>query len=94
MTRTGASPRLCAHSPEPFVEVHPADAKAAKLADGGFAKVTTQHGSVILKVAITDGQQRGSIFAPIHWSDATAAACPHRRHWSRRRTIPFPASPS
>ncbi len=23
MTRTGMSPRLCAHSPEPFVEIHP-----------------------------------------------------------------------
>jgi assimilatory nitrate reductase catalytic subunit len=47
--------------------------KARKLTDGGFAKVTTPFGSAILKVAVTAGQQRGSIFAPIHWSDATAA---------------------
>ena len=73
MTRTGLSPRLCAHSPEPIVEVHPADAKLAKLIDDGFARVTTESGSAVLKVAIRDGQQRGSIFAPIHWSDATAA---------------------
>jgi assimilatory nitrate reductase catalytic subunit len=73
MTRTGLSPRLCVHSPEPFVEVHPADAEASALSDGGFAKVTTQHGGVILKVSLQSGQQRGSIFAPIHWSDATAA---------------------
>jgi assimilatory nitrate reductase catalytic subunit len=73
MTRTGMSPRLCAHSPQPFVELHPDDAKAAKLADGGFAKVTTAHGSAILKVSVGVAQQRGSIFAPIHWSDATAA---------------------
>ncbi len=72
MTRTGGSPRLSAHSPEPFVEVHPADAAAAKLADGGFAKITTPHGDVILKVLVRPGQQPGSIFAPIHWSDATA----------------------
>ncbi len=73
MTRTGLSPRLCAHTPEPIVEVHPADAKLAKLVDEGFARVTTESGSAVLKVAIRDGQQRGSIFAPIHWSDATAA---------------------
>ncbi len=73
MTRTGSSPRLCTHSPEPFVEIHPADAKAAKLADGGTAKITTAYGSAILKVRFDDGQQPGSIFAPIHWSDATAA---------------------
>src|SRR5207247_908446 len=29
MTRTGKSPRLAAHLPEPFVEVHPQDADAA-----------------------------------------------------------------
>jgi assimilatory nitrate reductase catalytic subunit len=73
MTRTGLSPRLCAHSPEPIVEIHPADAKIAKLDDGGFAKVTTDSGCTILKVSISEGQQRGMIFTPIHWSDATAA---------------------
>jgi assimilatory nitrate reductase catalytic subunit len=73
MTRTGMSPRLGSHSPEPFIEIHPADAMARKLTDGGFAKVTTPFGSAILKVAVTAGQQRASIFAPIHWSDATAA---------------------
>lgn len=73
MTRTGTSQRLCAHSPEPFVEIHPNDAAAAGLDDGGFARITTQHGSAILKVATTAGQQSGLIFAPIHWSDTTAA---------------------
>ena len=72
MTRTAMSPRLCAHSPQPFVEIHPDDAQAAGLADGGLAKVTTQYGSATLKVFCHAGQQRGSIFAPIHWSDATA----------------------
>ncbi len=73
MTRTGLSPRLCAHSPQPFIEIHPDDAKAAGLGDGGLAKVTTQHGSATFEVFHHAGQQRGSIFAPIHWSDATAA---------------------
>jgi assimilatory nitrate reductase catalytic subunit len=73
MTRTGLSPRLGAHSPEPFVEIHPDDARATRLADGGFAKVTTQYGTALFKVVIRHtGQRRGSIFAPIHWSDATA----------------------
>jgi assimilatory nitrate reductase catalytic subunit len=73
MTRTGLSPRLCAHSPAPFVEIHPADAAAAKLVDCGTAKITTRYGSAILPVSFAAGQWRGSIFAPIHWSDATAA---------------------
>jgi assimilatory nitrate reductase catalytic subunit len=74
MTRSGLSARLGTHAPEPFVEVHPADAKAMDLADGGFAKVATRLGSCVLKVTISDRQRRGSLFAPIHWSDATASA--------------------
>ena len=73
MTRTGQSPRLGAHCPEPQVDIHPDDAAMAGLQDGGFARVTTQHASTVLRVCIRPGQQRGSIFAPIHWSDATAS---------------------
>jgi assimilatory nitrate reductase catalytic subunit len=73
MTRTAMSPRLCAHSPQPFVEIHPDDAGTAGLVDGGFAKVTTPHGSATLKVLWHRGQRRGSIFAPIHWSHTMAA---------------------
>ncbi|HEY6259890.1 MAG TPA: nitrate reductase [Xanthobacteraceae bacterium] len=74
MTRTGQSPRLAAHVAEPFVEVHPEDAGAMGLADGGFARVSTEHGACILKVLVTDNQRRGSLFVPIHWSDETASS--------------------
>jgi assimilatory nitrate reductase catalytic subunit len=73
MTRSGLSARLGTHTPEPFVEVHPADAKALDLADGGFAQVATPWGSCLLKVAVDERQRRGCLFAPIHWSDATAS---------------------
>jgi assimilatory nitrate reductase catalytic subunit len=72
MTRSGKSPRLAAHSPEPLVELHPDDAQRTGIADGGFARVTTPHGSAVLRVCVRPGQRPGSIFAPIHWSDATA----------------------
>ncbi len=74
MTRSGLSPRLSVHLPEPFVEVHPTDADAAGLSDDGFARVTTSYGDCVLKVSISEGQQRGSLFAPIHWSDQTASS--------------------
>jgi assimilatory nitrate reductase catalytic subunit len=73
MTRTGRSPRLAMHLPEPFVEVHPTDARAAGLGDGDFARVATAQGSCIMKVMISEGQQPGSLFVPIHWSDETAS---------------------
>ncbi|WP_036260454.1 nitrate reductase [Methylocapsa aurea] len=72
MTRTGLSPRLAGHAPDPFVEVNPADARRLDLVDGGFARVATAYGSAVLRVAVTEAQVPGRIFAPIHWSDATA----------------------
>src|SRR6478752_317427 len=76
MTRSGKSPRLAAHSPEPMVDIHPDDASRTGITDGGFAKVTTPHGGAVFRVCVRSGQQRGSIFAPIHWSYSTAAdAC-------------------
>jgi len=74
MVRSGASARLALHSPEPFVEINPADAHACGLAAGGFARVATQHGEVVLRVVITEAQRPGSLFAPIHWSAATASS--------------------
>jgi assimilatory nitrate reductase catalytic subunit len=74
MTRTGTSPRLGAHLPEPFVEVHPDDAARHGLADGSFARVTTDHGQCTLKVVVSPRQQRGMLFAPIHWSEANASS--------------------
>jgi assimilatory nitrate reductase catalytic subunit len=74
MARSGLSPRLANHLPEPFVEIHPDDAARYGVVDGGFARVTSQQGSCVLKVMVKEGQRRGAIFAPIHWSDETASS--------------------
>ena len=37
-------------------------------------RVATQHGCAILKVALHEGQQRGMLFACIHWSGETASS--------------------
>ena len=74
MTRSGLSATLASHRPEPFLEIHPADAKTHGLTHDGFAIVRTPHGACILKVVICAGQQRGSIFVPIHWSDLHASS--------------------
>lgn len=73
MTRTGASPRLARHQPEPFVDINPADAADIGVEDGGFARVHTQWGGCVLRAHVTNSQPRGQIFAPIHWTDETAA---------------------
>lgn len=73
MTRTGLSARLSAHIAEPIVLVHPDDAARFGLVDKSFARITTIHGTVVLKVALDPGAQLGSLFAPIHWSAENAS---------------------
>ncbi|MGH6935910.1 MAG: molybdopterin dinucleotide binding domain-containing protein, partial [Methylocella sp.] len=72
MTRTGLSPKLASHVPDPFVEVNPDDASKLGLSDDGFAFVCTANGSAVLRVNITAAQVKGRIFVPIHWNDETA----------------------
>jgi assimilatory nitrate reductase catalytic subunit len=73
MTRTGLSPRLTAHTEEPFLGVHPDDADFLNLKDGDVAKVSSLHGEACLRVLIDSGQRPGEVFAPIHWSRMNTA---------------------
>jgi assimilatory nitrate reductase catalytic subunit len=74
MTRTAKTPRLLAHIAEPFVEVHPADAARDGLTVAGLATVRSAHGTAIVRVQVSDRQQRGSVFVPMHWTDQLASS--------------------
>ncbi|NWH07115.1 MAG: molybdopterin-dependent oxidoreductase [Alphaproteobacteria bacterium] len=73
MTRTGKSARLSAHIAEPFLDIHPEDAARETLSDADLCEVISAHGKLILRVRINEGQQRGGLFAPIHWAEPFAA---------------------
>ncbi len=73
MTRTGTSPRLTAHYGEPFVEIHPDDARAAGIAPATVARLDGAHGAVLLRALVTERQQPGSLFVPMHWTDQVAS---------------------
>jgi assimilatory nitrate reductase catalytic subunit len=74
MTRTGLSPRLSQHRREPLVEVHPDDAAPLGLSDGCLARVSTSAGNSIFRVSLDDGQQRGGLCIPMHWTDQTSSS--------------------
>jgi assimilatory nitrate reductase catalytic subunit len=69
MTRTGLSPKLSRHREEPLVEIHPRDAGELGLKDGDIARVSTAQGESRFRVALNEGQRRGELFTPIHWTD-------------------------
>ncbi|EIJ35129.1 molybdopterin-dependent oxidoreductase [Thiothrix nivea] len=74
LTRTGISPRLSAHSSEPYVEMHPCDARDQGLQEGGIARIHNALGEIRVRVKTSRNQQRGSLFVPMHWSDQFSAS--------------------
>jgi assimilatory nitrate reductase catalytic subunit len=74
MTRTGKSPRLAGHQPEPFVELHALDAARFRLASGDLAEVSTADARIVVRVAVSDAVTPGQVFVPMHWSSVYANA--------------------
>ena len=72
MTRTGLAPELCRHVPEPFLEIHPTDAEAVGVREGMLTRVDTERGGAVVVARLTDRQRPGSLFLPMHWTDAFA----------------------
>nr|WP_280472206.1 bifunctional nitrate reductase/sulfite reductase flavoprotein subunit alpha [Nocardia cyriacigeorgica] len=69
MTKTGRIDKLNKLNGEPFVEIHPDDARALELAPGDHLEVTSRRGRAVLPARISDRVRPGDCFAPFHWND-------------------------
>jgi assimilatory nitrate reductase catalytic subunit len=67
MTRTGKTPRLLNHLNEPFVELHPQDARRLKIQENALVTVNSRLGKIVVRARFNEAQQRGAVFVPIHW---------------------------
>ncbi len=73
MTRTAMTPRLMSHIGEPYVEMHPDDARQCGVHAAELAEITSPHGTLVARVMTTARQQAGSVFVPMHWTDQFAS---------------------
>ena len=73
MTRSGKSPKLATHTPEPYLEIHPQDAMACGVRDGRLARIASRWGACVLRVKAQPTVPRRQVFVPIHWNDQTAS---------------------
>ena len=73
LTRTGKSPRLSAHTLEPYAELHPRDAARLCVNDGDLLRLYSRWGWMIARAAVSDAQRPGSVFVPMHWNAQFAA---------------------
>lgn len=71
MTRTGLSPRLSGHRPEPLLELHPDSAGGVD--DGTLVRVVSRLGAYVARLRLTTDQRPGDAFLPMHWNDQFAA---------------------
>jgi assimilatory nitrate reductase catalytic subunit len=73
MTRSGRAPRLASHLPEPFVDMHAADALRFGLKDDTLVRIVTRWGRMVARLRTSGEIARGSIFVPIHWNGTNAS---------------------
>jgi assimilatory nitrate reductase catalytic subunit len=91
MTRSGLSPRLAAHLPEPFVEVNPRR-RGLRPERRRLCAGCDRARGCILKVMVSENQRPGSLFVPIHWSDQTAS-CVRVGELVSAQTDPYSGQP-
>ncbi len=68
MTRTGKSPRLSGHIVEPYAELHPEDAARYGVDDHTLVRLRSQWGEIVVRAQVSDTQQPGCVFVPMHWN--------------------------
>jgi len=76
-TQTRRSEGLDWREPRAFVEIHPTDAAAVALTDGGPVVLHSRRGQVRTQARITNRVPAGSIFLAFHWKEAAANLLTH-----------------
>jgi formate dehydrogenase major subunit len=71
-TMTRRASVLHALRPEPYVEIHPDDARVIGVADGRRVKVRSRRGEIELAARVSDRTPAGSVFIPFHFREAPA----------------------
>lgn len=67
MTKTGRVAKLNQHSPQPFLQIHPDDAKARGIQEGQLVEIRSRRGEVRVKAQLTTDVRPGLCFLPMHW---------------------------
>jgi len=72
MTRTGRIEKTRSLHPEPFLEVHPRDAKRQGIEEGQWVEVRSRRGFARVKAKVTEAIAPGTVFMPMHWGSLWA----------------------
>lgn len=107
-TRTGRTEKIRQMYANPFIEIHPRDAKAVGVSDGELLEVRSRRGMAQFPAKVTNAIAPGTVFVPMHWgalwadqAEANAlthpAACPDSAQPELKacavQLLPVPAQP-
>jgi ferredoxin-nitrate reductase len=67
MTKTGRVAKLNQHIPQPYLQIHPDDARLRGIQADQLVVVQGRRGSVRVKAQLTDDVRPGLCFLPMHW---------------------------
>ncbi len=71
-TRTGRTEKIQKMHPQPFLEIHPRDAKILDLHQDSWVEVRSRRGKARFPVVITKSISPGTVFVPFHWGELWA----------------------
>lgn len=74
MTRTGKTARLSAQFAEPFVEIHPDDARRLGIRKASLVRLARGGREAVVRALVTERQQPGNVFVPMHWTGQFASS--------------------
>ncbi|MGB3532056.1 MAG: nitrate reductase [Microcoleaceae cyanobacterium] len=66
-TRTGQIPKINKLHPQPFIEIHPKDAKKNGIDEGQWVEVRSRRGFARFPAKVTKAITPGTVFIPMHW---------------------------
>ncbi len=67
MTKTGKVNKLKQHTPEPFLQIHPADAMHRDIRDNALVNLSSRQGDIRIKAKYSTDIKPGVVFLPMHW---------------------------
>jgi len=67
LTRTGRIEKIQQMHPQPFIEIHPRDAKQLGIHENDWVEVRSRRGFSRFPATITKAITPGTVFVPMHW---------------------------
>lgn len=84
-TKTARSKVLNSHAPQPYVEIHPADAASLQVSTGDLMEITSPHGRWEGVAMVVNTVRPGNVFVPFHYGHGSQAANQHT--WYARDAV-------